>query len=252
MANAHVRSASGTFGGNTSGVATFSGTTSAGGLIIVGIVFTDGAASVSSVVDSASNTYTAVGAGLLSGAFSFSRIYYAKNVTGGTNIAVTVTINAGAFGGVIAHEVSGADTTAPLDQEAQNAQSAVGTGADAVTSGSDTTLANGEYIFGMTADESFGGPTQTTGTGFTAGQNSINDNGFVFSGEYQIQASAGSIAATFTHSAANDTATVMATFKAAGGAAETVTMDKWFHRTEPLRRAKTVPVASGIIGIRNT
>lgn len=37
-----------------------------------------------------------------------------------------------------------------------------------------------------------------------------------------------------------------------GAAAETITMDKWFHRTEPLRRAKTVPVASGIIGIRNT
>ena len=221
MAIAHVRTAAMTtlFGGGVSGVATFSGTTAAGNLIAVGVIRTG--STISSIVDSAGNTYIPVGAGELTGGFAIGRIYYAKNVTGGTNIAVTVTLASGEFGHVFAHEVSGADTTSPLDQESQNAQSGVGTGTDAVTSGTDTTTTNGQYIFGCMADESFGGPTQTKGTGFTDGANSVDDNGFVGSSEYQIQASAGSIAATFTHSASNDTIALMATFKAAAAAGRT-------------------------------
>ena len=221
-AAAHVRTATpGLYADTATATATFSGSTSAGGLIVVGVIVTDGATVIGTPTDTALNTYTAIGAADLIGGATRSRLFYAKNVTGGTNIAVTAVLVGTAYGSIIAHEASGLDTTAPLDQEAQNAQTAVATTTNAVTSSADTTTANGEYIFGMTTDETFGNPTQTSGTGFTTGSNSSNDNGVVASSEYQVQTSAGSIAATFTHSVVGDTVTLMATFKAAGGAAGT-------------------------------
>lgn len=193
---------------------TFSSNTTAGNLIAGYVSWASNTINLNSVTG-CGNTYS-----LVNNPTSVPNTYraagfYAENITGG---ACTVTAN---FSGgvanrtIIVHEVSGAATASSLDGNALLGQTDPGLGANAVTSGSIITTANGDYIFGATSD--LGGGWQTTaGTGFTGRELPAT----IYASEDKIQASAGSIAATFNAgSAFADHGTLIMAFKPAAAAA---------------------------------
>ena len=218
---AYVQSASISTDGTaaTTVAVTFPGNVTAGNLIALFVAFNNVANIIDSVTDSLGNTYTLVDTALNFASDSHAS-YYAKNITGGAcTVTVTFTASVG-YRSLTVHEVSGLDTTAPLDQHAINTQVAPDIGTDAVTSGSVTTTTNGQYIFGACHVNNTGaGLTVDPGTGFT-GRESIDGgaDSAPLESEDQIQPTAGSIAATFTLGANNNTTTCIMTFKAASGA----------------------------------
>ena len=163
------------------------------------------------VVDNLGNSYVFAG-DATSGGDGLGQMwnYYAVVTVGGA-CTITATFSASkSYGRIFAHEISGVDLTSPLDQHAGLYQSNAGTGTDAVTSTAQTTVYDGEYIFGCT--EIVNSLTITAGTNFTELLDQTTG-----SSEYYIQPTAGSIAATFTESAGfarNNT--VMMTFKPSG------------------------------------
>jgi hypothetical protein len=117
----------------------------AGDLNVVAIGFSDSTSTITSVTDSAGNTYQPA-APLTRGSGMSQAIYYAKNINSATpgNNAVTVHFsNAVPFADVRVAEYDGLDAVNPLDTSA----SASGTVA-AASSGNLTTSAANELIFG--------------------------------------------------------------------------------------------------------
>ena len=164
---------------------------------------------LNSVTSSPSNTWNSTTDVNNSGKVRI-QCYYAMNAASGTT-TVTFNFSASVSWEIAIHEYSGVATTSALDQ--QNG----GTGnSSSPSSGSVTTGANGELIFGWTAN-STGVGTYTAGTGFTLRQ---SDFGF-YASEDQVQGTAGAISATWGQggSTAQWAAKVL-TFKAAGGAAK--------------------------------
>ncbi len=142
------------------------------------------------------------------------RTFYIKNITGGST---TITITAGSSAideaYFVVHEVSGLDTTSPLDQHTITSVPAPGTGTDAITTGNVTPSANGEYIYssGMIC---FFHNTLTHGTDFTIDGQTANFN----ASEYYVQPTAAAHAGTFTVAVDGATYNVsVVTFKAAAG-----------------------------------
>lgn len=198
------------FNSGTTVSITFDSNVTAGNLIPVAL-YTDGDLTLDSVADNLGNTYTAVltKVGGTSGA-PFAWSLYAKNINGGA-CTITATFSGSGFHEIFAHEVSGADTSAPLDKSASNEQNSPGTGPNAVTSTAVTTTADGEYIFGFATGTQ--NNTVSTGTGFTGRLTAFATS----CTEDKIQTSAGSIAATFTLGTDMPTISIIMTFKAAGG-----------------------------------
>lgn len=164
---------------------------------------------VSGVADSRSQTYTAA-VSVTDGSTFTLATYYFLNTTGG---ACTVTVT---FAGAITYaslqvaEYSGIATSAALDKFASNSQTAPGTGANAITSGSVTPTTNGQLILGWTTALTVGAGTVSAGTGFTGRVNVFGDTLF----EDQVQGAAGAIAATFTGTnAASNYTTLISTYK---------------------------------------
>lgn len=144
----------------------------------------------------------------------FSRMALAKrdNVSSGA-CTITANFSTSVLSFVTGHEVSGTDTTDSNDGTVANTQDAPGTGTDAVTSTAVTTTVNGDYIFGA----SFGvnvGSQINAGTGFTLREQDAAG----FTTEDRIQASSGSIAATFTNTNASEyNISMMMALKPSGG-----------------------------------
>ena len=128
-------------------------------------------------------------------------IWYVPVCIGGAN-TVTITPSTTASLEIHVSEWSGLATASPVDQTI----SAAGTGTS-VSSTSQTTTMSGELIFGY----GWVMNTASAGAGFTP-INLVNGD----LDEYQIQATAGSIAATFTQTSGTWFA-LMATFKPAAG-----------------------------------
>jgi hypothetical protein len=105
---------------NTVTTASFTTGVTQGNLMVVWIWHNSGTQTVDSVTDTANNHYDPAGprtpgTGLLTG--WLQEIWYAKNITGGQNLAVTAVFS-GPFNGekaISAHEYSNADQTEPLD-----------------------------------------------------------------------------------------------------------------------------------------
>ena len=153
------------------------------------------------IADTAGNTYVpAIGPVSDPAQDVTAYIWYVPNCRGGAN-TVTLTPTSARPMEIHISEWSGLSPTSPLDQTA----AATGFGT-AVSSGSRTTTTNGELIFGY----SFVVNNGTPGAGFTQIRYVNGDLD-----EYQIQAAAGSVAATFTQ-ASGDWLALMATFKPAG------------------------------------
>jgi hypothetical protein len=221
-ANAFIQSAlSSSCNGASTCAATLTGVGEGNLVIAVFHFLNNPARTVTSVCDDGATcagghvyTHGCTGTGVITGNHS---IYYLPNNSSG-NKTVTVTMS-GTNTNLRLRllEVSGADTSTPLDQcSPTNDQTNPGTGTDAVTSASVNTTTDGQFIVGFSTEQSANAVTWTAGTGYT-----LANGGSIFNiSEHQVQTSAGAIAATFTQSSASaDFRSGIATFKAAGGAA---------------------------------
>jgi hypothetical protein len=166
--------------------------------------------STAEVTDNHGNTYDFVEqvdgpAGIARGA-----TYVVKSAIGGTNYTPTVVWSASAAKKILAfHIVHNAHPTSTVVGNKSNAQSATGTGTDAITSTAVVPSADKAYIFGFTAATAFNG-TILQGTGFTFD----NSGGFgagthgAFT-EHLIQSTAESVEATFSPDTSSDNVITM-------------------------------------------
>lgn len=139
---------------------------------------------------------------------------YAENISAGAN-TVSYTMSAGAcFCAIDIIEVDGLPTSNSLDQFGTTSNASSGAGTDNETSPSKNTTANGELIFGYSADSS--GP-DSAGTGFSFVTN------HTASAETMVQGSSGAIAATVTsgHGVGDQYGFIIMTFKAAAAVTNT-------------------------------
>jgi hypothetical protein len=95
----------------------FSSVVVAGRLIVVGVFWNRGTANFSSIADTLGNTYIQIGSELDDTTNGVrGRLYYAKNILGGTcTITTTLTAAPTSFFYSFASEYSGLDTVAPFD-----------------------------------------------------------------------------------------------------------------------------------------
>src|SRR5206468_663501 len=189
-----------------------------GNLIVVAVTWGDNAAPSIRATDTLGNTYAITINDFDPGNRQGLAILYAPNIRAGAN---TVTVTLGTTGGyrrIMVSEYSGIATTAPFDVAAHNRAGGT-TAANGVTSTAATTTANGDLIFGVAMDDSGSFGTITAGTGFTV---RATLNAMDMAIEDRIQATAGSVAATFTFSRADIYFAQMAAFKAAAGGGGTL------------------------------
>lgn len=180
----------------------FASNVTAGNLIFV-IVGWNGVATVSSVADGAlGNTYTQTDAKQAWASADNVQGFYAKNINGGAcTITVTLSVTSVSYLEVYQMEISGSDTTAPLD--AHNTSS--GTGTDPASGNLVTGTAN-EIIVGYCTN-------RTAGAGYTS-DSTFDDNQL----EHKVVSSTGTYTATFVGNGVSY-GMVAATFKAAAAAA---------------------------------
>lgn len=224
MAWAHVQDAhnsDGAVANVTSFSATF-GVAVGSGNLVVGVVTWDSASgqgTLNTVTDNKGNTYTISDSINSAGDTQQAASFSLGNVTGGPTV---ITANFTSTGGgdhwitIVVSEYSGGPAAADFrDGHTGQLQTAVGTGANAISSGNITTTANGDLIWGATVSPT-STPTATAGTGFTLRGSDIT-NTFTYD-EDQVQTTAGSIAATFTASAsAANWITFLIAFKITAG-----------------------------------
>jgi hypothetical protein len=129
--------------GTTNSLAFSSGNT-AGNLIVVYAIWSN--TNSSSVSDSGGNAYAAA-ARTTWGTNWSAQVFYAKNITGGSNtVTVTFATAVNSFGAIYIHEYTGVDKVSPLDVST----SAIGT-SRAMSSGSVTTTNASDLLFGAGA-----------------------------------------------------------------------------------------------------
>ncbi len=185
----------------------FPGANAAGDLIVVYVVWGNGGAVT--ISDTRGNAYASTEAAKAWGNGWSAQVFYAKNVTAGTNTvnAVFARSLSGNFGIVYVHEYTGIDRTSPLDVS----KSATGT-ASAMSSGAATTTNATDLIFGAGASSI---TVTQPGAGFvsrsTASGNRTED---------KVVTAAGSYAATATQNG-NAWVMHMVAFKADPGSPDT-------------------------------
>ena len=166
---------------------------------------------ISGVADSRSQTFSPA-VNVTDGATYSLANYYFLNTAGGADTVTVTFAGAVTYASLQCAEYSGVATSAALDQATSNSQTDPGTAANAITSGNVTTTTNGQLILGWTSALVVGAGTVSAGTSYTGRINVFGDTLF----EDRVQASAGSIAATFTtNHATSDYITLISTFKEA-------------------------------------
>lgn len=193
------------------------------GNTVVGAVAYDGATDlVTSIVDDQSNSYTKIDSLLDAASDGRSIIsFYCKNIINAPD-TVTVNFSSGPAHSEVHVREAGSVDADPLDKHTAQVQINPGTGTDAITSGTQSTTTDGQYIAGFVFD-----PFTTRDVGWTnpgTGFSNFDDigevgNTYYLAGESLIQGSAGSIAATFTQASAGatDYGVMLVTLKAAAG-----------------------------------
>ena len=180
---AFVQSTANGFGARTLSVLLPS--TTAGNLIVVGFDYTG--TTVDSVTDSRGNAYVQAGSEVTSPGGATARLYYAKNIAGGTDTITVSLADSTSSLEVYAAEYTGADTTSPLDGSAQAAGSSSSVSSGALT----TTSANDVLVAFCVGDTSC-----NAGAGFTAREtlhsNLLEDQTTGAAGSYTATATAGS------------------------------------------------------------
>jgi chitodextrinase len=182
----------------------------AGDLNVIIVGWNDTTAQVTSVADSAGNSYTlAAGPVLLAGTLSQS-IYYAKNIVAAAAAANSVTVGfnqAAAFADVRILEYSGIDPTNPVDVTAAGQ----GTSATSATAAVTTTSSVDLLVAGNLVTTS----TSAAGTGFTS-RMITNPDGDI--AEDRVVTAAGSYSASATLSSTGGWIMQLVAFRAAGAA----------------------------------
>lgn len=211
MAGAFVQSTTGNAVTSPTVTTAFASATTGTNLIFVVTSDDSGlTTSVTAVTDNKSNTYTKI---LHVAGTSSMSVWYAKNIAGGSGHTVSVTWNEANTGrcAVAAQELSGLDTTAPLDKST----SATGTSTAPSSGASAATVQADELVCGAL---SYGGTVTTTtlGSGYTnLGKVDVANTGVA--AESKVVAATGAQTATFTLAASRTWLAAVVTFKAAGG-----------------------------------
>jgi len=177
---------------HTSLSATFSSATTSGNAIILGVTFGNINPTITAA-DSQGNAYAQAVKTYDAGHNQGCAILYAVNITGGASNRVTVNFSGSvAYLALGIHEYSGVVASSALDRTA----GATGSGTS-LSSGSATTTANGDLIFGCGVEDSAGsGDTFTAGNGFTKHVDLGSAAGYA--DEDEVQGTAGSVAVTWT------------------------------------------------------
>jgi Putative Ig domain len=191
----------------------FSSSNTVGNLIVVAVTWGDSPAPSIRASDTRGNAYL-----LATTDFDFNHneglaIFYAPNIRAGANTVTASFGQADGYRRIIISEFSGVATVSPLDVTANHRGSGTRT-ANGITSSAAATTANGALIFGVVTDDSGSFGTMTAGSSFTrraiVGKDTATED--------RVQPAAGSVAATFTFSLADDNLAQMAAFRAAGSA----------------------------------
>ena len=184
----------GTGAPGTTTTCTFGSSVTTGNTVICAAAGGPDATATWTLSDTASNTYTSSETYYTDTTSNYRlRSSYSQGVTGGFTV-VTVTWSTSVTGkDIVCHEVSGVSAS-PGDGYVGQYQTSVASGTDTVSSTAITTTANGDYIFGASYGSDLSCINQNAGTGYTG----VTLTGCVVLSEYQIQTSAGSIAATFS------------------------------------------------------
>lgn len=191
----------------------FTSNVTAGNMIVAIVrnkeIGSGGTADAQSVTDGLSNTYTrVVGAFIDNAQPERVELYYAKNISGGACTVTATWAAAKERRTINVYEVSGCDTTEPL--EASNSGTGTGT---AISAGNVVTAGEAIIFAGMVNDDSYTGIT--AGTGWT-GRDAADVWGEAFY-EDRIEASGGTFTGDATNAASKAWAAVVAAFKVAGG-----------------------------------
>jgi hypothetical protein len=174
-----------------------------GNLNVIVVGWNDITATVSSVTDSLGNTYT-LAAGPTQSTGITQSIYYAKNITGGSNTVTVQFSVAAVYPDIRILEYSGVDKSNPLDV----AHAATGSNGSP-DSGAATTTSSGDLIVGAgTTSTSFTGP----GSGFTSRIITSPDGDIA---EDRVVTGSGSFSAAAPLSSSGDWVMQMAAFRAA-------------------------------------
>jgi hypothetical protein len=217
--------------GNTASTPNFGVANTVANLIFAAAMYDDGGASGSpsfAIADTRGNTYSPI-VTVDAGGGRIGAIFYAKNIAAGSN-AVVLTVGgtpgSSYYKGILAAEYSGLDTVAPFTagEFAGQAQSSVGAGTGAVTSGNTPAIAHQPaVIIGLSSilHSTSGPPNADTGAGFTSrGQfwQFATGTNFACLEDKRVTTLA-AFAATFTASggAGNDWASFAVVFKEAAG-----------------------------------
>lgn len=208
--------ASSGFAATTTIVTAAAGSNSTTGNLLVAVVSWDdaGTPNCSGVTDG-TNVFTQVEAKFTDANSQDIQLWYAKNITGKTTPVYTATFSVSTdFRRIVVFEFSGADTTAPLDKITHGQDTT-----RSPTTASVTTTTNGQVVVaGIMNDGGTVTETFAPGSGYIEPANgtaAAADN--EVQAEYQIQTSAGGIAASWTRSNVSGTPHniwALATFKA--------------------------------------
>jgi hypothetical protein len=186
--------------------------TGAGHTLIVGMSFWP--LDISSVKDGSGDTFTR---GLstsihhnVSGSAIYTNFYYAKSTAGGAN-SLTLTFSGGnTYLLVAVAEVSGLDTSAPLDQSAFRESL---TATAAWSSATVTTTAAKEYLFAWAASEAGNASCSGAGSGWTIESQTNDPAGATVCGMDRIVSASGSYQASVTASKVQNYAMEIVTFR---------------------------------------
>lgn len=206
----------------TTTTATFDSNVTARNLIRVMASWDGGLGVLSGIADSLGNTYTAVDNLSDGGNPNHYATWYAKDIAGGACTVTVTYTSARPITLLHVEEISGVDTTAPLDQHGLNLQAAPGTGANGVTSGSETTTTDGQWVSGcsMATGSSTINYTGGTAVGLTTTVRnnvgtSVSDRAVIAQSGAQTTAGATEVRATSDNN--QPVVTGILTFKAVAG-----------------------------------
>ncbi len=208
MSFAHVQGLAthGVITGANTFVATLGANVGSGNCVLGGIISVPNGITITSVQDDQGNTYTVKDS--LNDATDSHQIFSFElgNITNAPHI-ITITFGSGSGNPVqvVIDEYSGALAVAdPTDGHAIVLRTAPGTGANAITSTSITTTANGDLIYGICFDQGTATPASTAGTSplpFTLRGSDLDTvDAFSVVSEDAVQSVAGSVNAAFTNS----------------------------------------------------
>ncbi len=213
MAIAYIQAAGGGVGAVANiPTAAFGSATITGNAIIVTANGGSTAGSITSVTDSASNTYVKVFSVAFSSAVSLD-IWYAVNITGSSSLVVTANRGGAAAGTIVAAEYSGLATVSPSDvfvTATASSNAAAASGSTGLTA-----VAN-ELVIGGVGSGLLSTTSATAGSGYTnLNQQSVSGN-FVAQ-ESKVVSAIGTQSAAFTLNVADYWVCGCATFKGVPG-----------------------------------